>query len=86
MLKWNSTAYEKYNFAANVNYTQLLGHIDLNLNVNTAKDFVDPKYNTNARIVLVLFAAQGKDYSSRSLISFEVVRPLSHINHKFMIK
>lgn len=85
-LKWNSTVYQRYNFAASVNYTQLLGHIDFNVNVNTATDFVDPRYNTNARVILVLFTAPEKDYSSRSSISFEIIRPISNINHKFMIK
>lgn len=85
MVKWNSTAYAKYNFAADFKYTQVLGHIDLMVNVNNAIDFVDPLYNLGIHMIIVL-ASEDKDYIARSMASLEIVRPISRLDYKFLIK
>lgn len=85
MVKWNSTAYAKYNFATDFKYTQVLGHIDLMVNVNNAVDFVDPRYNLGVHMIIVL-ASEDKDYIARSMASLEIVRPISRLDYKFLIK
>lgn len=85
LVKWNSTAYAKYNFAANYKYTQVLGHIDLMVNVNNAVDFVDPRYNLGVHMIIVL-ASEDKDYIARSMASLEIIRPISRFDYKFLIK
>lgn len=85
MVKWNSTAYAKYNFATDFKYTQVLGHIDLMVNVNNAVDFVDPQYNLGIHMIIVV-ASEDKDYIARSMASLEIVRPISRLDYKFLIK
>lgn len=86
MLKWNSTAYQKYNFKGNVNYKRVLGHIDLGINVNNAVDFIDPKYNLGIRIGFIKTEPDDKEFNSRTNFTIEVTRPISKINYKFMIR
>lgn len=86
MVKWNSTAYQKYNFKANVNYKRVLGHIDLGININNADDFVDPRYDLGIRIALIKTEPDDKELNSRTNFSIEVTRPISKINYKFMIR
>lgn len=85
MVKWNSTAYAKYNFATDFKYTQVLGHIDLMVNVNNAIDLIDPRYNLGVHMIIVL-ASEDKDYIARSMASLEIVRPISLLDYKFLIK
>lgn len=85
MVKWNSTAYAKYNFATDFKYTQVLGHIDLMVNINNAVDFVDPRYNLGVHMIVIL-ASEDKDYIARSMASLEIVRPISRFDYKFLIK
>lgn len=86
MVKWNSTAYQKYNFKANANYKRVLGHIDLGIDVNNAVDFVDPRYNLGIRIAFIKTEPDDKEFNSRTNFSIEVTRPISKINYKFMIR
>lgn len=86
MAKWNSTAYQKYNFKANINYKRVLGHIELGLNINNAVDFVDPKYDLGIRLTFIKTDTEDKELNSRTSFSIEVTRPISKINYKFMLK
>lgn len=86
MAKWNTTAYQKYNFKANINYKRVLGHIELGLNVNNAVDFVDPRYNLGIRLALIKTEPDDKEFNSRTNFTIEVTRPISRINYKFMVK
>lgn len=86
MLKWNSTAYQKYNFKANVNYKRVLGHIDLGINVNNAVDFVDPRYNLGVRLSLIQTEPEDREFNSRTNFTIEVTRPISKIDYKFMLR
>lgn len=86
MAKWNTTAYKKYNFKANIDYKRVLGHIELGLNINNAVDFVDPKYDLGIRVSLIKTEPEDRDSSTKTNFAIEVTRPISKINYKFMIK
>lgn len=86
MAKWNSTAYQKYNFKANIDYKRVLGHIELGLNINNAIDFVDPRYDLGIRLTFIKTDTEDKEFNSRTSFAIEVTRPISKINYKFMIK
>lgn len=85
MLKWNTTAYPKYNFKTDFNYTHLQGHVDLGININNAVDLEDPKYNLGMNLVFIRKFIEDKAIS-RTLLSLKVVRPVSKLNTKFMVK
>lgn len=86
MVKWNTTAYEKYNFKANINYKRVLGHLELGVNINNAADFVDPKYNLGIRMAFIKTDPEDKEFNSRTNFTIEITRPISKINYKFMLK
>lgn len=86
MAKWNSTAYQKYNFKANINYKRVLGHMELGVNINNAVDFVDPKYDLGIRVTFIKTDPEDKEFNSRTTFSVEITRPISKIDYKFMIK
>lgn len=86
MIKWNSTAYRRYNFKANVDYKRVLGHLELGINVNNAEDFIDPKYNLGIRIGFIKTEPDDKEFNSRTNFTIEITRPISKINYKFMIR
>lgn len=86
MAKWNTTAYQKYNFKANINFKRVLGHIELGLNINNAVDFIDPRYNLGIRLALIKTEPDDKEFNSRTNFSIEIIRPISKINYKFMVK
>lgn len=86
MIKWNSTAYQKYNFKANINYKRVLSHIELGINVNNAVDFVDPRYNLGFRIAFIRTEPDDKEFNARTNFTVEVIRPISKINYKFMFR
>lgn len=86
MAKWNSTAYQKYNFKANLNYKRVLGHLELGLNINNAVDFVDPKYDLGIRMAFIKTDPEDKEFNSRTNFTIEITRPISKIDYKFMIK
>lgn len=86
MTKWNSTAYDKYNFKANLNYKRVLGHIELGLNINNAVDFVDPKYDLGIRVAFIKTDPEDREFNSRTNFTVEIKRSISKIDYKFMIK
>lgn len=86
MAKWNTTAYQKYNFKVDVNYKRVLGHIEIGLNLNNAIDFVDPRYNLGIRLTLIKTEPDEKEFNSRTHFAIEITRPISKINYKFMVK
>uniref|UniRef100_A0A7G3AUB2 Putative lipoprotein n=1 Tax=Lutzomyia longipalpis TaxID=7200 RepID=A0A7G3AUB2_LUTLO len=81
--KLRTTAYEKYNFASNMKYVSAMGHAEWLLNVNNAKDLVNPDYNLGIRMV---FARFHHVENGRTTASIEITRPISKTDLKFMIK
>lgn len=86
MVKWNSTAYQKYNFKAVFNIKRVLSHIEIDMNINNAIDFVDPKYNLGLKIAFIRVESDEKNFNTQTNFIFEVTRPISKINYKFMFR
>lgn len=86
MAKWNSTAYQRFNFKAHLNYKRVLGHVELGLNINNAVDFVDPKYDLGIRVAFIKTDPEDREFNSRTNFTVEIKRPISKIDYKFMIK
>lgn len=86
MVKWNSTAYQKYNFKANFTIKRVLSHIEFDMNINNAVDFVDPKHNLGLKITFIRVEHDEKDFNTETNFIVEVTRPISKINYKFMFR
>lgn len=86
MVKWNSTAYQKYNFKANFNVKRVLSHIEVDMNINNAVDFVDPQYNLDFKIAFIRVESYEKDFNTQTNFIVELTRPISKINYKFMFR
>lgn len=86
MIKWNSTAYQKYNFKANFNIKRVLSHIEVDMNINNAVDFVDPRYNLGLKIAFIRVESDEKSFNTQTNFIVEVTRPISKINYKFMFR
>lgn len=86
-VKWKSTAYPKYNFAGDFTFVSLSGHVDLQININNAVDFVDPNYTLGIRLVLVQSNPENPNNEESHTTAFiEVKRKISNIDCKFMVK
>lgn len=84
MLTWNSTAYPKYNFNATATYNNRLGHFDVKLKINNAKDFLDKDYDLNVRLSLLRASNENNFPQTQAII--QLSRPISHMDYSFVIK
>lgn len=86
-VKINSTAYPMYNFASNVTFRHILGHIEAKLDVNNAVDFVDPKYTTGVRLMFARNMPDDHKYNEgRTSLAISLKRPASNLNYKFTLR
>lgn len=86
-MKINSTAYPLYNFASNLTYRHILGHIELKLDVNNAVDFVDPRYTLGCRLMFARNMPDDQKYNEgRTSLTVSVKRPISNINYKLTLR
>lgn len=84
-LKLNSTAYPNFNFASNLTFLALDGHIETAINLNNAPNLVDDNYTLASRLKFIRFNMAEKKEGG-TLLSVELARPVSNIDLKFMIQ
>lgn len=86
-LKLNSTAYKQFNFASNLSFVSLLGHIETNVNFNNAPDLIDPSHTCSIRLMFARINNEDKKLEGTSTEALlEVKRPKSKVDWRFLIR
>lgn len=76
-----------YNFASNLTYRHILGHVELKVDINNALDFVDPRYNLGLRIMFARNMPDDQKYNEgRTSLAISMKRPIAKIDYKFTLR
>lgn len=78
-MRLNSTAYPNFNFASNMKFTSLLGHVEAKIDFNNARDLLDPAYLLTLRLVFV-HTYKSQTGLTRTSATFDVTRPRSNVD------
>lgn len=87
LLRLNSTAYPKFNFASHMKFLSMVGHIEAKLELNNAPNLKDPEYSLALRTVLAHYnEPEPKTGLTKTSVIVEVTRPKSNLAFRFKIK
>lgn len=86
-MKLNASAYPNFNFATNMTFLSVLGHVDAQIDFNNAVDLIDRNYTTSLRLMFARFSDDGNQFDgAKTSASIELLRPKSNIDLKLLIK